>query len=82
MPVAESPNTGQETEKRKIKKKNRGGEDESGWGTIRPAPHQITPPTPPQINDKQSHLVDPDGDRDQFTVVDPSPGAQIHFFDD
>jgi len=59
MPVAEPPNTGQETEKRKIKKKNRGEGDGSGWGTIRPAPHQITRPTPPQTNDKQSHLVDP-----------------------
>jgi hypothetical protein len=38
MPVAESPNIGQEVEKRKVKTRNRGEGDE--W--VGPAPHQIT----------------------------------------
>jgi len=41
MPVAGSLNTGQETEKRKIRTKSRDEGNESGWGTIRLAPHQI-----------------------------------------
>jgi len=39
MPVAGSLNTGQETEKRKIRSKNRDEGDESGWSAIRLAPH-------------------------------------------
>ena len=76
----------QGTEKRRLKTKNRGEGNESGWSAIRAAPYPILSRylhrVPPQGQAITRHVLSIQaGDRYGSTAVDPSR-AQTHFSDD